>query len=238
MAPSLSQGRVHGGVQQEERHRHGARAVQGRRRRGQQHAHRHDADRDLRHRQPDPVHPRRQDRRPRGRQRHSVRRSPPKSRPSRRAATPSISRRRSSASMRRPARRSRSSTNSMPAIVKVASNPEFQKRHMIARGLAPVLNSPEEFAKAASRPDARSRAWTWSRPRASIRTSSDARSNATNAVCVGLPLAARCGIVARSTNKSHEGGSHASMAAFSRSLCCSRRRCRPRRRIIRTGRSG
>jgi tripartite-type tricarboxylate transporter receptor subunit TctC len=32
------------------------------------------------------------------------------------------------------------------AIVKVASNPEFQKRHMIPRGLAPVLNSPEEFA--------------------------------------------------------------------------------------------
>lgn len=32
-------------------------------------------------------------------------------------------------------------------IVKVASNPEFQKRHMIARGLAAVLSSPEEFAK-------------------------------------------------------------------------------------------
>ena len=32
-------------------------------------------------------------------------------------------------------------------IVKVASNPEFQKRHMELRGLAPVLNSPEEFAK-------------------------------------------------------------------------------------------
>ena len=33
------------------------------------------------------------------------------------------------------------------AIVKVASDPEFQKRHMIARGLSAVLNSPEEFAK-------------------------------------------------------------------------------------------
>lgn len=33
-------------------------------------------------------------------------------------------------------------------IVKVASNPEFQKRHMIPRGLAPVLDSPEHFAKA------------------------------------------------------------------------------------------
>ena len=33
------------------------------------------------------------------------------------------------------------------AIVKVASNPEFQQRNMIPRGLAPVLNSPEEFAK-------------------------------------------------------------------------------------------
>jgi len=33
------------------------------------------------------------------------------------------------------------------AIVKVASNPEFQKRHMISRGLAPVLNTPEQFAK-------------------------------------------------------------------------------------------
>jgi tripartite-type tricarboxylate transporter receptor subunit TctC len=33
------------------------------------------------------------------------------------------------------------------AIVKVASNPEFQKRHMISRGLAPVLNTPAEFAK-------------------------------------------------------------------------------------------
>ena len=32
-------------------------------------------------------------------------------------------------------------------IVKVASNPEFQKRHMIPRGLQAVLNSPEEFAK-------------------------------------------------------------------------------------------
>ena len=33
------------------------------------------------------------------------------------------------------------------AIVKVASNPEFQERHMKLRGLQPVLDSPEEFAK-------------------------------------------------------------------------------------------
>ena len=33
------------------------------------------------------------------------------------------------------------------AIVQVASKPEFQKRHMDNRGLTPVLNSPEEFAK-------------------------------------------------------------------------------------------
>jgi tripartite-type tricarboxylate transporter receptor subunit TctC len=33
------------------------------------------------------------------------------------------------------------------ALVKVASNPEFQKRHMTARGLTAVLNTPEEFAK-------------------------------------------------------------------------------------------
>ena len=33
------------------------------------------------------------------------------------------------------------------AIVKIASKPEFQQRHMISRGLAPVLNSPEQFAK-------------------------------------------------------------------------------------------
>jgi len=32
-------------------------------------------------------------------------------------------------------------------VVKVASNPEFQKRHMIQRGLQAVLSSPEEFAK-------------------------------------------------------------------------------------------
>jgi tripartite-type tricarboxylate transporter receptor subunit TctC len=32
-------------------------------------------------------------------------------------------------------------------VVKVASNPEFQKRHMIPRGLAPVLDTPEQFAK-------------------------------------------------------------------------------------------
>jgi len=34
------------------------------------------------------------------------------------------------------------------AIVKIASNPEFQKRHMIPRGLAPVLDSAEHFTKA------------------------------------------------------------------------------------------
>jgi tripartite-type tricarboxylate transporter receptor subunit TctC len=33
-------------------------------------------------------------------------------------------------------------------IVKVASKPEFQKHHMIPRGLTPVLDSPEHFAKA------------------------------------------------------------------------------------------
>jgi tripartite-type tricarboxylate transporter receptor subunit TctC len=32
------------------------------------------------------------------------------------------------------------------AIVKVASDPEFQKRHMFSRGLSPVLDSPEHFA--------------------------------------------------------------------------------------------
>lgn len=32
-------------------------------------------------------------------------------------------------------------------IAKVASSAEFQERHMKLRGLAPVLNSPEEFAK-------------------------------------------------------------------------------------------
>ena len=33
------------------------------------------------------------------------------------------------------------------AIVKIASRPEFQQRHMINRGLTPVLNSPEHFAE-------------------------------------------------------------------------------------------
>lgn len=32
-------------------------------------------------------------------------------------------------------------------IVKAASNPEFQKRHMIARGMLPVLDTPEHFAE-------------------------------------------------------------------------------------------
>lgn len=31
------------------------------------------------------------------------------------------------------------------AIIKVASKPEFQQRQMIARGLSPVLNTPEQF---------------------------------------------------------------------------------------------
>jgi tripartite-type tricarboxylate transporter receptor subunit TctC len=34
------------------------------------------------------------------------------------------------------------------AVVKVASNPEFQNRHMLRRGLTPVLDTPEHFAKA------------------------------------------------------------------------------------------
>jgi tripartite-type tricarboxylate transporter receptor subunit TctC len=33
------------------------------------------------------------------------------------------------------------------AIVTAASNPEFQQRNLISRGLTPVLNSPEQFAK-------------------------------------------------------------------------------------------
>jgi len=33
------------------------------------------------------------------------------------------------------------------AIVTAASNPEFQKRFLISRGLTPALNSPEQFAK-------------------------------------------------------------------------------------------
>lgn len=33
------------------------------------------------------------------------------------------------------------------ALVKVGNDPDFQKRNMIPRGLAPVFNSPEEFAK-------------------------------------------------------------------------------------------
>jgi tripartite-type tricarboxylate transporter receptor subunit TctC len=32
-------------------------------------------------------------------------------------------------------------------VHKIASKPEFLKRHLIARGLTPVLSSPEEFAK-------------------------------------------------------------------------------------------
>ena len=33
------------------------------------------------------------------------------------------------------------------AIVKIASNPEFQKKHIITRGLSPVLDTPEHFAQ-------------------------------------------------------------------------------------------
>ncbi len=33
------------------------------------------------------------------------------------------------------------------AVAKVASNPEFQKKHMNPRALTPVLNTPDEFAK-------------------------------------------------------------------------------------------
>jgi tripartite-type tricarboxylate transporter receptor subunit TctC len=33
------------------------------------------------------------------------------------------------------------------AIVTVGSKPEFQQKHMISRGLTPVLNSPEQFAR-------------------------------------------------------------------------------------------
>jgi tripartite-type tricarboxylate transporter receptor subunit TctC len=33
------------------------------------------------------------------------------------------------------------------AVVKIGSNPEFQKRFMIARGLTPVFDTPEHFAK-------------------------------------------------------------------------------------------
>jgi tripartite-type tricarboxylate transporter receptor subunit TctC len=32
-------------------------------------------------------------------------------------------------------------------VHKIASKPEFQQKHLVARGLAPVLSSPEEFAK-------------------------------------------------------------------------------------------
>jgi tripartite-type tricarboxylate transporter receptor subunit TctC len=33
------------------------------------------------------------------------------------------------------------------AVVKIGSNPEFQKKHMLARGLTPVFDSPEHFAE-------------------------------------------------------------------------------------------
>jgi tripartite-type tricarboxylate transporter receptor subunit TctC len=33
------------------------------------------------------------------------------------------------------------------AVVKVGSNPEFQKKHMLTRGLSPVFDSPEHFAE-------------------------------------------------------------------------------------------
>ena len=55
------------------------------------------------------------------------------------------------------------------AIVKVASDPEFQKRHMFARGLSPVLDSPEHFAKQIA-DRARSRPRRGEARRGSIRT--------------------------------------------------------------------
>jgi tripartite-type tricarboxylate transporter receptor subunit TctC len=33
------------------------------------------------------------------------------------------------------------------AVVKIGANPEFQKRFIIPRGLTPVFNTPEQFAK-------------------------------------------------------------------------------------------
>jgi tripartite-type tricarboxylate transporter receptor subunit TctC len=33
------------------------------------------------------------------------------------------------------------------AVVKIGSNPEFQKKHMLVRGLTPVFDSPEHFAE-------------------------------------------------------------------------------------------
>jgi tripartite-type tricarboxylate transporter receptor subunit TctC len=33
------------------------------------------------------------------------------------------------------------------AIIEVATRPDFQRKHMISRGLAPVLNTPDQFAK-------------------------------------------------------------------------------------------
>jgi tripartite-type tricarboxylate transporter receptor subunit TctC len=33
------------------------------------------------------------------------------------------------------------------AIVKIASRPEWQKKHIVARGLSPVLDTPEQFAR-------------------------------------------------------------------------------------------
>jgi tripartite-type tricarboxylate transporter receptor subunit TctC len=34
------------------------------------------------------------------------------------------------------------------AVVKIGSNPEFQKKHMISRGLTPAFDTPEQFANA------------------------------------------------------------------------------------------
>ena len=85
------EGRLHGGVQQEERHRHRPRAVQGRRRRRQQHAQRHHADRDLRHRQSDRSSSATEKSSASPSTATSARRSRPTFRRSRRSATPSTS---------------------------------------------------------------------------------------------------------------------------------------------------
>ncbi len=71
----------------------------------------------------------------------------PTSRRSGRSATRITLSPRRSASMRRPERPRPIIDRVNKAIVKVASNPEFQKKHMIPRGLEAVLNSPEQFAK-------------------------------------------------------------------------------------------
>ena len=58
-----------------------------------------------------------------------------------------IWRRPSSASMRRPARRSRSSTNSARRSPRLRPIPNSRSGTCMSRGLTPVLNSPGQFAK-------------------------------------------------------------------------------------------